>query len=291
MKKISFLFLIPLLLSLQLSSRSLDEIQKEGNIIVALYDNFPPYSYIEDGVVKGIDVDIAKQVAKNIGVKVKWYFTGSDENLDDDLRNVIWKGHLIHKTKADVMFRVPFDYDFIRETDKSTGELNNELVVMKSPYQAERWIIVTNKKAIPEIPSLAIFKYHKIAVELDTLPDAHLGSSFRGVLQNNIKHYRDIKDALKDLEEGKINAVAALKSQAEFFLDFNKNKEKYFMSKDIPYARSVWDLGVAVRTDFRALSYEIDGQIETMYKKGEIKEIFNKYGVSYEKPLVYQNQE
>lgn len=283
------IFLLVLILFSTSFSRSLDEIQKEGVIIVAVYNNFPPYSYMKNGLVKGIDVDIAKKVAQNIGVKVKWYFTGSDENLGDDLRNVIWKGHLIHKTKADVMFRVPYDYDYIRETDKATGELNNELVVMKSPYQTERWIIVTNKKIIPEIPSLAIFKYHQIAVELDTLPDSYLGSSFRGILQNNIKHYRNIKDALKDLENGKINAVAALKSQAEFFLNFSENKDKYFISKGIGYAKSKWDLGVAVRTDFRALSYEIDGQIEKLYKTGEIKKIFNKYGVSYEKPLVYQD--
>ncbi len=271
-----------------LFSRSLDEIREKGYIIVAVYDNFPPYSYMENKKIKGIDVDIAKKIAKKMGLKIKWYFTGSDENLEDDLRNVIWKGHLIHKSKADVMFRVPYDYDFIRQTDKSTGELTNELVVIKSPYQTERWVIVTNKKVIPAIPSLAIFKYHKIAVELDTLPDAYLGTSFRGVLQNNIKHYRDIKDALKDLENKKINAVAALKSQAEFFLNFLENKEKYFMSKDIPYSKSVWDLGIAVRTDFRALSYELDEQIESLYKSGEIKKIFLKYGVSYEKPQAYQ---
>ena len=50
-----------------------------------------------------------------MGVKATWYWTGSDETLDDDLRNVIWKGHIIHKTKADVMLRIPYDYEFIRD--------------------------------------------------------------------------------------------------------------------------------------------------------------------------------
>lgn len=287
MKKI---LIISLLLISSLLSRSLDEIQKEGNIIIGIYENFPPYSYIENGVAKGIDIDLAKEVAKKMGVKPIWYWTGSDENLEDDLRNVIWKGHLIHKTKADVMFRVPFDYDFIRETDKSTGELNNELVVMKSPYQAERWVIATKKEIIPEISNLAIFKYHTIGVEIDTLPDAHLTSSFRGALQSNVKHYVNIMDAVKDLKDGKIDAVAGLKSQLEFALDFELNKDKFYISKKIDYVKSKWDLGVAVRTDFRALSYEIDGHIEALYKKGEIKKIFQKYHVSYEKPLVYQKK-
>lgn len=286
MKKLLF---VTLLFVSSLFSRGLDEIQKEGNIIIAIYENFPPYSYMENGIAKGIDIDLATQVAKQMGVKPIWYWTRSDENLEDDLRNVIWKGHLIHKTKADVMFRVPFDYDFIRETDKSTGELNNELVVMKSPYHTERWVIATNKEKIKEINNLAMFKYHTIGVEIDTLPDAHLTSSFRGALKSNVKHYINIMDAVTDLKQGKIDAVAGLKSQLEFALDFKNNKDTYYMTNKIDYVKSKWDLGVAVRTDFRALSYEIDGQIEKLYKNGSIKRIFEKYDVTYEKPLVYQN--
>ena len=271
-----------------LNARSLEQIKEEGNIIVAIYEDFPPYSYIENGVEKGIDIDIAKEIAKKIGVTPIWYWTGSDENLDDDLRNIIWKGNLIHKTKADVMLRVPFDYEYIREKDVSTGEFSNELVVMKSPYHAERWVIATNKEYIPEIKTLANLKAHKIGVEIDTLPDAHLTSSFAGSLRSNVKHYKTIKEAAEDLKNGKIDAVAGLKTQLEFFLDFNNNKDKYYMTNKIDYVKSKWDLGVAVRTDFRALSYEIDGLISELFMKGKIKEIFLKYNVSYEQPLVYQ---
>lgn len=283
------LLIVTFLLISSLFARSLDEIQDEGNIIVAVYENFPPYSYIEDGVVKGIDIDLAKLVAKKIGVEAKWYWTGSDENLDDDLRNVIWKGHLIHKTKADVMFRVPFDYDYIREVDKSTGELSHELVVMKSPYHTERWVIATNKERIPELPGLGILKSFTVGVELDTLPDMHLTNSFKGALRSQVRHYRNIMDAIEDLKNGKIDSVAGLKSQLEYALNYNENKDKYFMTNNIEQIKSKWDLGVAVRTDFRALSYEIDGHIEDLYRKGEIKKIFEKYHVNYEKPLVYQN--
>ncbi len=280
-------FLCSLLL-LSLNARSLEEIKDEGNIIVAIYENFPPYSYIENGVEKGIDIDIAKEIAKKMGVKPLWYWTGSDENLDDDLRNIIWKGNLVHKTKADVMFRVPFDYEYIRERDVSTGELTNELVVMKSPYHAERWVIATNKEYLPEIRNLANLKAHTVGVEIDTLPDAHLTSSFAGSLRQNVKHYRNIKDAAQDLKDGKIDAVAGLKTQLEFYLDFNNNKDKYYMTNGIDYAKTQWDLGVAVRTDFRALSYEIDGFMSELFRDGTIEKIFSKYKVSYEQPLVYQ---
>ncbi|APW64822.1 hypothetical protein LPB137_02650 [Poseidonibacter parvus] len=280
-------FLIILLIS-NLSARSLEEIQESGDIIIAVYENFPPYSYIENDEPKGIDIDLGKQIAKSIGVKPTWYWTGSDETLDDDLRNVIWKGHLIHKTKADVMLRIPYDYEFIREKDKSTGELNNDLVVMKAPYHTERWVIATNKEKIPEINTLGVFMYNKIGVELDTLPDAHLTSSFMGKLRNNVVHYPSILTAIEDLKSGKIQAVAGLKSQLEQQLKFNQNKDKYFMTKKIDYVKSKWDIGIAVRTDFRPLGYEIEGYIEEYIRSGTLEKIFNKYDVNYEIPLALQ---
>ena len=47
------------------------------------------------------------------------------------------------------MLRVPYDYDYMRLTDKSTGALQNDLVTIKSHiYQSEKWIIATHKETI-----------------------------------------------------------------------------------------------------------------------------------------------
>lgn len=280
-----FTFLIILLFSC-LNARSLDEIKESGEIIIAIYKDFPPYSYIEKGEAKGVDIELGKLIAKNLKVKPIWYWTGSDESLEDDLRNVIWKGHLIHKTKADLMLRVPFDYDFIRQKDKSTGELENELVVMKAPYHAESWVIATDKEFLPELNSLAQFQFNTVGVEIDTLPDAHFTSSFQGRLKANVKHYRSIFEATKALQEKKIRAVAGLKSQLEYALDYKNNKDKFFMTKKIDFVKSKWDIGIAVSHEFRALGYEVEGLIEEFYKKGLIQKIFEKYNVSYNQPLV-----
>ena len=99
-----------------------------------------------------------------------------------------WKGNLIHKTKADVMMRVPYDYEYMRLTDKQTGSLETEMVSIKGSYHCEKWVIATNKKAIPEYKTLAIFAYHKVGVEIDTLPDLHLSSFGRGIIRQNVIH-------------------------------------------------------------------------------------------------------
>lgn len=273
------------LLSAFALARSLDNIKNSGEIYIAVYENFPPYSYVENGVAKGIDVDLGTMVAKSLNVKPIWNFTGFDENIAGDLRNNIWRGNIVHKNKADMMFRIPYDYDYLRITNKSTGELETENVSIKAPYQSEKWIIATNKEVIPQINTLGIFAYQTIGVEVDTLPDLHLSSFGRGILSKNIKHYTKFDEAIADFKAGKIDAIAGLKSQLEHLLDYKNNKEKYFLSNDIPQMKSQWDLATATHSKYKDLSYHIDNILDEAYKNGEIKTIFEKYGVEYIPPI------
>ena len=285
MKNILKLSALTLILAINLFARSIDDIKASGEIVIAVYENFPPYSYIEDGVEKGIDIELGKKVAASLNVKPLWYFTGFDENLAGDLRNTIWRGNLIHKTKADIMFRIPYDYDYLRMTDISTGELENERVTIKGPYQSEKWIIATNKEVIPQIKTLAIFAYQTIGVEIDMLPDLHLSGFARGLLQRNIKHYANFQDAVNGFKSGKIDAIAGLKSQIEYLIDYKNNKDKYYLTQDIPQMKSQWDLATAVSSSYRDLSYHVDGVLDVAYKNDEIKKIFESFGVEYLAPI------
>jgi ABC-type amino acid transport substrate-binding protein len=272
------------LLSTFVFARSIDDIKNSGEIFIAVYENFPPYSYVEDGVAKGIDIDLGTKVAKSLNVKPIWNFTGFDETLSGDLRNNIWRGNIVHKNKADLMFRIPYDYDYLRITNKSTGELETEMVSIKGPYQSEKWIIATNKKVIPEINTLGVFAYHTIGVEVDTLPDLHLSGFGRGLITKNVKHYTKMSEIIEDFKNGKLDAVAGLKSQLEFLLDYKNNKDKYYLTSDIPQMKSQWDLATATASTYKDLSYHLDGLLDEALKSGEIKKIFESYGVEYIPP-------
>lgn len=272
------------LLSTFAFARSIDDIKNSGEIFIAVYENFPPYSYVEDGVAKGIDIDLGTKVAKSLNVKPIWNFTGFDETLSGDLRNNIWRGNIVHKNKADLMFRIPYDYDYLRITNKSTGELETEMVSIKGPYQSEKWIISTNKKVIPEINTLGVFAYHTIGVEVDTLPDLHLSGFGRGLITKNVKHYTKMSEIIEDFKNGKLDAVAGLKSQLEFLLDYKNNKDKYYLTSDIPQMKSQWDLATATASTYKDLSYHLDGLLDEALKSGEIKKIFESYGVEYIPP-------
>lgn len=276
-----------LLLSLCSYARSIEDIQASGEIVIALYNDFPPYSYIEDGEAKGIDVEIGKYIAKSLNVKPKWYFTDSGEDIDGDLRNVVWKGNPVHKTRADVMLRIPYDYDYMRQTDATTGALQTDMVLIKSPYQSEKWVIVTHKETIPSINTMGIFAYHTIGVELDTLPDKYLSMHNRGLLRKNVKRYPRFQDAVKDFQAGKLDALSGLKSQLEFLLDYKKNQDQYYMTQEVLGIKSKWDIGLAVRTDARELSNHIDGVITQLYQDNTLAAIFDHYHITYTQPISY----
>jgi polar amino acid transport system substrate-binding protein len=273
------------LLSTFTFARSIDDIKNSGEIFIAVYENFPPYSYVENGVAKGIDIELGTKVAKSLNVKPVWNFTGFDETLSGDLRNNIWRGNIVHKNKADVMFRIPYDYDYLRITNKSTGELETERVSIKAPYQSEKWIIVTNKEIIPEVNTLGVFAYHTVGVEIDTLPDLHLTGFARGLISKNVKHYTKMSEIVDDFKSGKLDAIAGLKSQIEFLLDYKNNKDKYLLTSEIPQMKSQWDLATATDSKYKDLSYHLDTVLDETYKNGEIKKIFENYGVEYIPPI------
>ena len=239
MRNILKLSLLTLFISINLFARSIEDIKASGEIIIAVYENFPPYSFMQNDEPKGIDIELGKKIADSLDVKPKFNFAATTgESLADDLRTNIWKGNTVHKNKADIMLRIPYDYDYMRLTDKSTGALQNDLVTIKSPYQSEKWIIATHKETIPKINTLGIFAYQTVGVEVDTLPDLHLSSFANGLLRKNIKHYTKFEEAIKDFKEGKIDSIAGLKSQLEYLLDYKNNQDKYYLTQNIPQMKS-----------------------------------------------------
>lgn len=286
MKNILKSFSLIILFTVTLFARSLDDIKASGEIIIAVYENFPPYSFMQNDEPKGIDIELGKKIADSLGVKPKFNFAATTgESLADDLRTNIWKGNVVHKNKADIMLRIPYDYDYMRIVDKSTGALEHDLVTIKSPYQSEKWIIATHKEIIPKINTLAIFAYQTIGVEVDTLPDLHLSAFASGQLRKNIKHYTKFEEAIKDFKEGKIDSIAGLKSQLEYLLDYKNNQDKYYLTQNIPQMKSQWDIGVAASSNYKDLSYHIDNLINDAYSDNQIKEIFESFGVDYLPPL------
>ena len=270
-----------------LHARSLDDIKESQYIVIAVYSDYLPFSAQVDGEAVGIDVDIARHIASELAVELRLKWMTADETTEDDLRNNIWKGHYLDRTKADVMMRVPYDKDYSLKRD-DVGLLVHELVHMFGPYHTETWKIIFNQKKLEAVPTMALFQYHPIGVEIDSIPQFYLSSAFRGSMRNNTHQFNTIALAVQGMQDEKVDAVMGLRSQISA-LHHSLDPNQYLLAENaFPLlGKQKWDIGLAVQTDFRVLAYEVGDIISAMMMDESMTKIFKKHHVIFEQPAYY----
>ena len=268
-------------------ARSYDDIIDSKEITVAIYRDFAPFSYQIDGLPQGIDVDVAQHIAQQLNVELKLRWMTADENVEDDLRNNLWKGHFLKRSVADLMLRVPYDKAYSQMRD-DIGELVHEQVHMFAPYHTESWQIIYNAKQIETVSTIAVFQYHNIGVEVDSIPQFYLTSAFGGRMRERAKHFSSIPLALDAMSNGEVDAAMGLRSQISHFQHSLDPKQYPLAENAFPMmGRQQWDIGMAVKTQHRQLGYAVGDIVEAMIKQGHMEKIFAHYHTLYQVPDLY----
>ncbi|WP_411889160.1 substrate-binding periplasmic protein [Yoonia sp. SDW83-1] len=253
--------------------QELDQIQDQGHMLFAVYEDFPPYSWEEGGQPRGVDIEIARLIAEDLGVEARFNFVDAGENLEADLRNNIWQGPVIGGRVSNVMMRVPYDSAF---------KCRVEQVVFTGQYAAESIAIAYDKASYPdEKPVPAYFRYDTVGVENDSIADFYLTSFVGGQLAGNIRHFPTMADAMDALNKGEVMAAMGPLSQLEFGLSDSSDVHQPPLAG---FAVSKWTLGVAVNFRYRPLSYAVDDAINYALQDGRIPAIYESYGLTFQAP-------
>jgi ABC-type amino acid transport substrate-binding protein len=252
-----------------------DDIINRGFIDVAVYADFPPFSSRVDGELSGVDVDLARLIAGRLGIHATFRELQADETVADDLRNAIWKGHYLGGGISDLMMHVPVDREFARR---------NPMVVINGPYYQERLVLARDPEKTGDTPSLAVYRYEKVGVELDTLPDFFLSGFQGGMLAGNVVHYPTVGEAAAGLLRGEVAAVFAPRSQIETALAGNESRFVIEPALAPGLVRDRWNLGVAVSAHTRQLGYAVEDILTELVDSGAVSEVFDQYGLSYTEP-------
>ncbi|NQD91902.1 transporter substrate-binding domain-containing protein [Pseudomonas sp. CrR25] len=286
------LLALPSLANAQAPVRDYDSIVESGVLRVALYQDFPPYSFQEDGQPRGVDAELAQALAAGLGLKLELIWAPPGEKLDDDLRDYIWRGHYLRPHElADVMLRVPYDRDFAYMSNEF-GELANDLVVMFGPYQRERWQVAYDRRRLPAVPSVAVFQQHPIGVEVDSVPSFYLSSVFDGLLSRQTHHFPNPQAAFAGMRAGEVDAVMALRGELDWQLHEAADSQLALAQNAYPkMGKQVWDIGMAVHQSNRQLAYALEEQLEELILAGRLKALYGQYGLQYELPGMYQDVE
>ena len=252
---------------------SLDDIQDRGWILIAVYEDFPPYSFRKDGKLVGVDIDLGRLIAEDLGVEARFYETAAGENVDADLRNNVWKGKIVGGRVANLMMHVPYNRELV---------CRNEQVVLGGHYYNETIAIAYLKEQYPDGgPVPAYFRYDTVGVENDTLADFYLSGIGGGQLIPNMKRYRTIEEAMAGLDAGEVKAVMGPLGQLE-----HGRTEKIAIHSPplVGLALGEWTLSVAVNFRWRPLSYTIEDAIVAAVQDGRMRSIFKKYGLTWTPP-------
>lgn len=253
--------------------KELDELVEQGHMLFAVYENFPPYSWEEAGKPRGVDIEIARVIAEDLGVEARFNFVASGENLEADLRNNVWKGSIVGGRVSNVMMRVPYDSSFACRAEQ---------VVFTGQYAQESIAIAYAKADYPdEKPVPAFFRFDSVAVENDSISDFYLSSFAGGQMAENVNRFRDMGAAMAALNEGDVTAAMGPLGQLEYGLSDNSDVHQPPLAG---FAVSAWTIGVGVNFRYRPLSYAVDDAIYAALSDGRIEAIYANYGLTFQTP-------
>jgi len=247
-----------------------EKIQKNGVLKVAVYEEFPPYSQKQEG----IDVDLAQALASKLGLKVSLLPFTAGEKLNDDLRNMVWKGHYLGYGPADVLLHVPYDKQLIAA---------NQQVEIFAPYHTETVRLVRNTAKVPEFSGMDSLVGKKIGVEKVSISGVVLLGEADGKFRDSTQIFSTAAEALEKLKAGELDAVLANRSEIESALRDAPN----FAMHDVTFQRlprKGWIVGMAVKKDNLELARRLQAATNELFESGEMAKIFAKHGVQIVKP-------
>ena len=229
--------------------KSLDEVKKEGKLVVATSPDFPPFESLEGKEVVGIEVDIMELICEKLGVEL--------ELVQMDFDSVLVG---IQAAKYDCGM-----------SGITVTEERKENMLFTAPYYNAAQVIVVKEDS--DIAGKADLKGKKVSVQTGTTADE--GCTYEGL---EVQAFAANADAKAALTTGKVDAwvvdnLTAIQMVEEGdglkILDENMTDEPYAFS----FAFGSEDL-----------VEEIDKILADLMADGTIEEIFTNHGETYVKP-------
>ena len=223
----------------------------DNTLTMATNAEFPPYEFMEDGKVVGIDAEIAQAIATKLGKELKI------ENVDFD--------SLIPGVQTN-------KYDFVMAGMTVTDERKEQVDFTQTYATGVQVIIVKEGSAITSADDL--FKdgaNNKIGVQLSTTGDLYCTWDIEDEGLGTVERYNKGADAVMALNSGKVDCVVIDNEPAKVFVENNPGLKIL----DTEYITE--DYAAAVSKDNPELLAEIDKALGELIADGTVAGIIEKY--------------
>ena len=255
-------------LPLRASATPLERVHERGALSIGIYQDMPPFH--SGG--KGIDVELAQALAESLGVRVSLLPFHADENMADDLRNMVWRGHYLGYGPADVLLHVP--------VDRPLMEANPQVAIL-APYCRERVAIARRLDRVPRLDTLSQLADGRVAVPGQSLAGWLMIGADSGAYRNQlITQWKDGTEAARALLRDEVVAAAGLASELEAVL----RGDARFEITPLPSPRAPrdgWAVGMAVKRVSTELAQALQRAVNELAASGRLAQIFDRGNVTW----------
>ncbi|WP_354485963.1 transporter substrate-binding domain-containing protein [Paenibacillus sp. PvP094] len=233
------------------SSNELEQIKSAGTMKVGMMGTYRPYNFLNDNKeMDGFDADIAREVAKRLGVEVEFVsqeFSGLTPSLQSKKIDAIISQMTITDERKQAL-------------DFSEGYITNQVkIIVKDDNN--------------DITKLEDFKGKTIGVGLGTNDETYLRNEVLPKVGDfTIKTYDDVITSLKDLDAGRIDATINNLYALKPIIDSNG-----FKIKAVGEPIKSDQAGIAVRKNNPELVAALNEALQGMKDDGTYNTIFKKW--------------
>ncbi|MCM1024279.1 MAG: basic amino acid ABC transporter substrate-binding protein [Prevotella sp.] len=217
--------------------------EKKTTLVMATNAEFPPYEYREGDQIVGIDAEIAKAIADDMGLELV-----IEDMAFDSIIAAVQSG------KADIgVAGMTVDEDRLKSVDFS------------DPYTtAAQVVIVKDGSAVASPADLA---GKTVGVQLGTT-----GDIFAEDIENaTVERYNKGFEAVQALIQDKVDAVIIDREPAKVFVSQNEGLSV------LDEAYTIEDYAIAVAKGNGELLGEINASLKKLSDSGKLQEIIDKY--------------
>ncbi len=258
----------------------LDKIRATGVLKVAIYKDNAPYSDLVGNEATGLDVSLARALAREMNLQLALLPFDAGEKMNDDLRNMVWRGHYLGYGPADVMLHVPVDKHLINQ---------NQQALIFAPYAREVLTVLHRTSSLGAIRSGDDLQGQKLGAERGSGAASILMAYRGGLLRNQVSIYRSGVEAAAAVLQGELDAAYVSRAQAEAALFAAKDKadRNHFglTTLGLPgLADNGWPIGMAVKSDNKALALALEGALQRLRDQGQLLALFRDQGLTLVTP-------
>lgn len=222
-------------------------IKDKGTLVVGLDDTFAPMGFRdENDEIVGFDIDLAKAVGEELGVKVEFKpidWDAKDGELKSKKIDCVWNGMSWTKDRDNSM---SLSYKY----------MNNKIIVMSADNNI-------NIKDSSELSN------YKISTQADSSAlDGLKADKNYDKFKDNIKEYKDYAAAYLDMKAGRVDVMVIDKVMGEYTYPELKTSDYIFM--DDFYA-------VGFRKGDKELTAKVNEALKMIMENGKGKEISQKW--------------